>query len=60
MTTGSNYPVDPRKVPRFDVTNYFAVLLQEAGFPAVTEADMAGLKPLLEAFIYQQPKEATT
>jgi hypothetical protein len=55
----SNYPADPRKVPRFNVTNYFAVLLQETGFPTVTEADMARLKPLLENFIYQQPKEAT-
>jgi hypothetical protein len=55
----SNYPVDPSRTPRFDVTTYLALVLEESGFPVVTPDDKTRLKSLIEGFVYQQPKEAT-
>lgn len=57
--TDHNYPVDPRKAPRFDVATYFAVLIEESGFPVVTPDDQDRLTAVLNDFLYQQPKGAT-
>lgn len=54
-----SYPADPRRVPRWDVATSVAITFEESGLPALTPADMAELKNVIERFVYQRPTDAS-
>jgi hypothetical protein len=60
---GCNYPLDRDQVKtvfRFRIGTYVAVMLQEMGFPTVTEVDQQRLDVLLGEFLYNDPEGSWT